>query len=218
MTDKNILQGSTGQVSKEVKIPPGAFVIRRRSYKRPRGKPYRGWALIIPAAKRLKIWDKLSGFIIQQLFAKVCYKCDKWLESQIRAEGVIEKEHTLLLRMTSSSAASTFHFIKDVVLNELNEEIKKISSQYLEYTEKERTFALPIIKQIRHSIGPIQHIPDHKAWSGRPKRPATRKKAPQHVDVEVVATIGRVQDAELRELLSSLYSTAIAATHPDGSQ
>ena len=196
-------------------IPPGAKIIRRRRYNRPRGKPLRGWTLIIPAAKRLKIWDKLSGFIVQQLFAKVCYKCDKRLESQIRAECVIEKDHVLMLRMTSSSTAATFHYIKDVVLNELNEEIRKISNQYLEYTEKGRTFALPIIKQIKHSIGPIQHLPDHKAWTGRPKKPEGRKKPQQHVDVEVVATIGRVQDAELRALLSSLYSTAIAATQPE---
>lgn len=191
-------------------IPPGAQIIRRRSYKRPLQRPMRGWALIIPAAKRLKIWDQLGGYIIQQVFSKVCHKCTPSLEPQIRPERVMED--TLLLRMGSSSIAATFHYFKDVVLEQLNTEIQKISDQYRKHVEKEKSPGFVKIKQFKTIIGSVQHLPDYRAWQAKPKRVPLRKKPVQHVDVEVVATIGRVQDAQLREALQSLYSTAIAST------
>lgn len=189
-------------------IPPGATVIRRRSYKRPLARPFRGWALIVAAAVRLKSWDQLSGCLAQQVFATVCHKCAPHLEPLVRAEKLWED--TLHLRMDSSATVATFHYVKDIVLAQLNEELRHIADKYRESYERAKSSPIKEIKRFKFAVGNVKELPDYKAWTGKARRAPTKKRPVTRPDVEVMSTIGKVENDELRDALRALYAAATA--------
>ncbi len=189
-------------------IPPGATVIRRRSYKRPLARPFRGWALIVAAAVRLKSWEQLSGCLAQQVFAAVCHQCAPHLEPLVRAEKLWED--TLHLRMDSSATVATFHYVKDIVLAQVNEELRHIAEKYRDSYERAKASPIKEIKRFKFAVGNIKDLPDYKAWTAKARRAPTKKRPVPKPDLEVMTTIARVENDELRDALRALYAAATA--------
>lgn len=185
-------------------------VIRRRPVRRSHRQPMQGWGLVVNGAVRLGFWKELSGFLIHRAFAKTLKECSKGLELYMRAESC--SDGVLTVKAMHSSASSDFHYIKDIVVKKINDYIDHINSRVKQYPQNKPLPLLVPIKDIIYRVGPIGHLPGASYWESK-KEIYIITKAEQYVDERVVAEIGRVQDSELREDLSSLYSIAIAATH-----
>ena len=112
--------------------------------------------------------------------------------------------------MDSSATVATFHYVKDIVLAQLNEELRHIADKYRESYERAKSSPIKEVKRFKFAVGNIKELPDYKAWTGKARRPPTKKRPVTRPDVEVMSTIGKVEDGELRDALRALYAAATA--------
>lgn len=184
-----------------------------RRYRRVRGRPQRGWALVAEGAERLGIWEGMLGYAIQRSFALIIKEIPplKRIAKYLRPENFIDG--ALHIRAMSSMVVTEFHFIKDIVLTHLNNKLELANKQIASADEEKRkSFAkFPPVKSFVFSVGPLAGLPD---WSEPVEKRRPRSRVParpdQPVAVDVVAELGRLENPELREALGKLYASVTA--------
>lgn len=195
---------------------PAARPLRSRGpyrSRRLRSQPMQGWGLIVRACSRLGIWDQVASQLVCREFAAVCRAMRPQLDPYLRAESFKKDSGLLLVRAANSSALNEFQYVKDLFMSEINARIERMAKNIKKHKENARLATLPDVQGFLTAVGPLHRLPDFKYWQSYPRRSAPVLKPAQRVDTAVVAAIGQIQDSELRQRLSAMYSSAIAGSN-----
>ena len=148
-------------------------------------EPARGWALMRPALKRLKLDKIIESYLAMRAFDLVYGGV---VRHRARAERYARK--VLFIRAESSAWVQELSFLKEEILKKLN-----------------RTVGGLEIKDLRFTVGPIDELP---TWETPPPVPPPER-PPYAPDPRVAGALTQVEDKELRERLADLYITACHA-------
>lgn len=148
-------------------------------------EPARGWALMRPALKRLKLDKIIESYLAMRAFDLVYGGV---VRHRARAERYARK--VLFIRAESSAWVQELSFLKEEILKKLN-----------------RTVGGLEIKDLRFTVGPIDDLP---TWETPPPAPPPER-PPYAPDPRVAGALTQVEDKELRERLADLYITACHA-------
>ena len=184
-----------------------------RRYRRVRGRPRRGWTLVVPGAERLGIWEGMIGYAIQRSFALIIKEIPplKRIAKYLRPEKFTDD--TLHIRAMSSMVVTEFHFIKDIVLTHLNNKLELANKQIIIADEdaRKKFRKFPAVKAFVFSVGPLSGLPE---WSEHIEKKRPRSRIParpdQPISVDVIAELGRIEDSELREAMTRMYGAVTA--------
>ncbi|MFO0574499.1 MAG: DciA family protein [Polyangia bacterium] len=190
--------------------PLGRTLRRVKRRRRKDARPERGWGLIRDAANRLGLWPQLAPFFVQRAFALAMRKLVPRLQTEARAEGL--QGDGLVVRVSSSAVASELLYVRDLLLEQVNEELDRLRG--LLGSEGASTAARGLRKVVRlvHRVGPVAELPDATEWTRVPrprKRPLPKRPpARPEEEAELVAALGTIGDGTLRDALGALYLSA----------
>lgn len=215
--------------------PLKARGLLRRRKRRKEALPERGWGLIRDAAGRLGLWQQLSQLFVQRAFALAMRKLVPRLMSEARAEAL--QGDALVVRVSSSAVASELTYVRDLLLEQVNEELLRLrtlsegggsrgpsraTSRATSRPAKSAPDRVPdgsperpparVVKRLVHRVGPVQELPDAAEWlrTPRPKKRLKPLRPPPTPDeeAELVAALGALGDGGLRDALGALYLSA----------
>jgi hypothetical protein len=190
--------------------------LRRR---RTRSRPEHGWGLVDKAAERLGIGAALQAHLACRAFSVALHRLLPRLEPQARAEQLATG--TLTVRVSSSAVASELVYVKDMLLDQVNLQLRQLASAMAVVEEAGSGPARPrrrpsrpvaAVERLVFRVGPVKALPAYSDWTQFvPRAP---EPVPPHVpwDLAVASEVAHVKDRELREALLAMYR---AVSTPD---
>lgn len=186
----------------------GVTRLRPRRRRRAAARPEAGWGLLAVSAQRLGLWEALFAHAAQRAFAVACHRLVPRLEPQARAESLDSDGRTLIVRVSSSAAASELVYVKDLLLEQVNAELARMTSGQRPGGKRAPARR---VERLQYRVGPVKTLPDYAAWMSRSERPAPPQVPPAAWDLEVAAALQGISDEGTRDALAALYA---AATRP----
>lgn len=190
--------------------PLGRTLRRVKRRRRKDARPERGWGLIRDAASRLGLWPQLAPFFVQRAFALAMRKLVPRLQTEARAEGL--QGDGLVVRVSSSAVASELTYVRDLLLEQVNEELDRLRGLLSAEGGGATARGLRKVARLVHRVGPVAELPDATEWTRVPrprKRPLPKRPPAKPEDeAELVAALGTIGDGTLRDALGALYLSA----------
>ncbi len=186
---------------------PQGIQLKKRTRRRGVATPVQGWALVAVATGRLGMWEKMRSFFAQRAFALAVQQLTPRLAAHARAEHL--NGDTLMVRVSSSAVASELSYVKDLLLEQVNQQLGHSKDLPRAPFRRSGTTARPVTR-LMHHIGKVEELPDARFWTA-PSRPV-RKKPPrpaQPVSPQVAMALGQVEDDTLRKLLVGMYAASV---------
>lgn len=184
--------------------------LRRQKRRRKDARPERGWGLIRDAASRLGLWPQLAPFFVQRAFALAMRKLVPRLQTEARAEGL--QGDGLVVRVSSSAVASELTYVRDLLLEQINEELDRLRGLLASEGGGTAARGLRKVTRLVHRVGPVAELPDAAEWTRapRPRKRLLPKRPPARPEeeAELVAALGTIGDGTLRDALGALYLSA----------
>lgn len=198
----------------KIVLPPGAIKLRARRRKRAPARPEGGWGLISESAQRLGLWHSLSVHAARRAFAMACHKLVPRLEPQARAEALEGEGRVLVIRVSSSAVASELLYVKDLLLEQVNAQLRLLTgpppvpTTTGRPTKTRSTVSVPHVERLQYRVGPVKGLPDYADWSAEPPRKPLAERQRMPWDLKVAAALNGVQDEATRDALAALYAAA----------
>lgn len=190
--------------------PLGRTLRRVKRRRRKDARPERGWGLIRDAASRLGLWPQLAPFFVQRAFALAMRKLVPRLQTEARAEGL--QGDGLVVRVSSSAVASELTYVRDLLLEQINEELDRLRGLLASEGGGTAARGLRKVTRLIHRVGPVAELPDAAEWTRapRPRKRLLPKRPPAkpEEEAELVAALGTIGDGTLRDALGALYLSA----------
>ena len=200
----------------------GRATLRRR---RTRSRPEHGWGLVDRAAERLGIGAALHAQLACRAFSVALHRLLPRLEPQARAEQLVTG--TLTVRVSSSAVASELVYVKDMLLEQVNLQLRQLASAVAavsaaeaskEPARRRRMRPATMVERLVFRVGPVKALPAYSDWTQFSPRAPERPPPRVPWDLAVASEVAHVQDRELRDALQAMYSavTAPAKRPPAG--
>lgn len=189
--------------------PARPIQLKPRRRRRTVGSPTKGWSLVGDAAQRLGMSESLLNHAAQRAFAVAAHRLVPRLEPQARAESLELQTRTLTVRVSSSAVASELVYVKDLLLEQVNQELATLGG----VLRLGRRSSLPTkLERLQYRVAPVKSLPDYAAWVAAELRPPLPEVPPAPWDLEVAAALNKVGDEDTRDALAALYAAATGAS------
>ena len=182
--------------------------LRRR---RTRSRPERGWGLIGKAADRLGIGPALHIQLACRAFSVALHRLLPRLEPQARAEGLLAG--TLTVRVSSSAVSSELVYVKDMLLEQVNLQLRQLAQDSASPTARRtRPRSVAAVERLQFRVGPVKALPAFDEWTRTTPRAPTPVAHRPPWNVDVASEVAHVPDGELRDALQAMYRAATTPT------